>query len=156
MNREFSVVTIFGLAVDLADLAAASAEGTEPLNTNTEARRLLREHPEAGVSVAEVASVLQEEADAAGALIAQSASSQTENMRSSSMNQVTSEKLTVRNGDNSKWWISSAGPADGPYVDEQSAIDAAIDRAKVLAETGHASTVGIQRGGEWAEVWPTK
>ena len=72
------------------------------------------------------------------------------------MNQVPSDKLTVRSGDDSKWWISSAGPADGPYVDEQSAIDAAIDRAKSLAEAGHVSTVVIQRGAEWAEVWPTR
>ena len=72
------------------------------------------------------------------------------------MNQVPSDKLTVRSGDDSKWWISSAGPPDGPYVDEQSAIDAAIERAKSLAEAGHVSTVVIQHGAEWAEVWPTK
>ena len=149
------MVTIFRLAVDLAHLAAVSAEGTEPLNTDKEARRLCVSTPTLGLTFAEVAA-LQEEADAASALIAQPAASQTENTRSSSMNQVPSEKLTVRNGDDSKWWISSAGPADGPYVDEQSAIDAAIDRAKALAETGHASTVVIQRGSEWAEIWPTK
>jgi hypothetical protein len=72
------------------------------------------------------------------------------------MNQLLSDKLTVRSGDDSKWWRSSAGPADGPYVDEQTAIDAAFDRAKSLAEAGHFSTVVIQRGAEWAEVWPTR
>ena len=71
-------MTIFRLAVDLAHLAAVSAEGTEPLNTDKEARRLLREHPEAAVTFAEVAA-LQEKADAASALIAQPAASQTEN-----------------------------------------------------------------------------
>ena len=148
-------MTIFRLAVDLADLAAESAEGAEPLDANKEARRLVREHPKADVSVSEVAAVLEEEAEAAGAEVAQSDSQADRETRRISMNQVPSDKLTVRNGDDSKWWISTAGPADGPYVDEQSAIDAAIDRAKVLAEAGHVSTVVIQRGAEWAKVWPT-
>ena len=153
---ELAVVTIFRLAVDLADLAAESAEGTEPLDANKEASRLVREHPEADVSVAEVAAVLEEEAEAAGAEVALSDSPHAEKHGRVSMNQMTSDKLTVRSGDDSKWWISSAGPSDGPYVDEQVAIDAAIDRAKSLAEAGHVSTVVIQRGAEWVEVWPTK
>ena len=66
------MVTIFRLAVDLADVAAESAESTEPLDANKEASRLVREHPEADVSVAEVAAVLEEEAEAAGAEVAQS------------------------------------------------------------------------------------
>jgi hypothetical protein len=153
---ELAVVTIFRLAVDLADVAAESAEGTEPLDANKEASRLVREHPEADVSVAEVAAVLEEEAEAAGAEVAQPDSPADRETRRVSMNQVSGDKLTVRSGEDSKWWISSAGPADGPYVDEQSAIDAAIDRAKVLAEAGHVSTVVIQRGTEWTEVWPNR
>ena len=66
------------------------------------------------------------------------------------------ERVLKVYADDGKFWIGSAGPADGPYVDEQSAIDAAIDRAKVLAEAGHASTVVVQRGAELAEVWPPK
>ena len=50
------MVTIFRLAVDLADLRRQlRAEGAEPLDANEEARRLVREHPEADVSVTEVA-----------------------------------------------------------------------------------------------------
>ena len=64
------------------------------------------------------------------------------------------ETLKVYGDDGGKWWIGSLGPADGPYVDEQSAIDAAIDRAKVLSEAGHVPTVVTQRGPGLVEVWP--
>ena len=64
------------------------------------------------------------------------------------------ETLEVYGDDDGKWWIGSLGPADGPYVDEQSAIDAAIDRAKVLGEAGHGSTVAARRGTELVEIWP--
>lgn len=144
------------LAVEIADLIADAGEKHELLDIKREAKRLVHEHPEAELPVNVVAEVLEEEAEAASAEVALSGSPADQQTRRVSMNQAPSEKLTVRSGDDSKWWISSAGPPDGPYVDEQSAIDAAIDRAKALAEAGHASTVVIQRGAEWAEVWPTR
>ena len=57
------------LAVDLADLAAGAAAEGEPLNAERESKRLLREHPEADHGVEEVAEVLGEEAEAAGAVV---------------------------------------------------------------------------------------
>ena len=95
----------------------------------------MREHPEAEVSAAEVARIIEAEAKAAGAV-------------------PPGETLKVYGGDaDGRWWIGSLGPADGPYVDEQPAIDAAIDRAKTLAEGGHPATVVVQRGEDaWAEV----
>ena len=59
------------------------------------------------------------------------------------------ETLEVYGDEDGKWWIAPSGLADGPYVDEQSAIDAAIDRAKVLGEAGHGSTVAARRGTGW-------
>ena len=53
------------LAIDLADLAARAAAKDEPLNAQHEAKRLVREHPEAEHGVEEVADVLDEEAEAA-------------------------------------------------------------------------------------------
>jgi hypothetical protein len=53
------------LAVKLGDLAADYAEREEPLKTEKEARRLVDEHPEAGVSVKQVAEVLKQEQAAA-------------------------------------------------------------------------------------------
>ena len=55
------------LAVDLADLVAEAAAKDEPLNAKHEAKRLVREHPEADHDINEVAEVLGEEAEAAGA-----------------------------------------------------------------------------------------
>ena len=63
------------------------------------------------------------------------------------------ETLEVYGDDDGKWWIGSLGRADGPYVDEQSAIDAAIDRAKVLGEAGHRSKVAARRGTGLVEIW---
>jgi hypothetical protein len=144
------------LAVEIADLVADAGEKNELLDIKREAKRLVHEHPEAELPDKVVAEVLEEEAKAASDGVPHSGSPAGQRTRRVSMNQVPSEKLTVRSGDNSKWWISSAGPPDGPYVDEQSAIDAAIDRAKALAEAGHASTVVTQRGAEWAEIWPPR
>jgi hypothetical protein len=70
------------------------------------------------------------------------------------MTQVPADTLTVH-GEGSEWWIESAGRPDGPYVDEQAAIDAAIDRAKGLVEVGHAATTVVVRRGEGSSrVWP--
>jgi hypothetical protein len=69
------------------------------------------------------------------------------------MNGVPADTLTVY-GENGQWWIGSAGSPDGPYTDEQAAIDEAIDRAKELKATGHPSTVLVQRGSGSAQVWP--
>jgi hypothetical protein len=69
------------------------------------------------------------------------------------MNQVPPDKLTVYRKDGG-WWIGSAGSPDGPYTDEQAAIDEAIDRAKELKAAGHPSTVQVQRGSGSAQVWP--
>ena len=124
------------LAVEIGDVAATSAESSEPLDAETEAKRLMHEHPEAEVSAAEVAGILEEEAEAAGAV-------------------PPSETLKISGDPDGGWWIGSLGPADGPYVDEQSAVDAAIDRAKTLAEAGHPTAVVVQRGNAApAEVWP--
>ena len=49
------------LAVELADLAADYAESGEALDPRREAKRLVREHPEAETSVAVVTKVLEEE-----------------------------------------------------------------------------------------------
>ena len=57
------------LAVDLADRATEAASQGEPLNATREAKRLLREHPEADHGLDEVAEVLGEEAVAAGAVV---------------------------------------------------------------------------------------
>ena len=57
------------LAVDLADRAAEAASQGEPLHATREAKRLLREHPEADHGLDEVAEVLGEEAAAAGAVV---------------------------------------------------------------------------------------
>jgi hypothetical protein len=53
------------LAVELGDLAAKSAEREESLDAKREAKRLVEEHPEAEISVEEVAEVLEEEQAAA-------------------------------------------------------------------------------------------
>ena len=53
------------LAIKLADLAAEAEERGEPVNVSTEAKRLVREHPEAEFGVNEVAEVLKEEQAAA-------------------------------------------------------------------------------------------
>jgi hypothetical protein len=53
------------LAIRLADLAAESTERGEPLDARSEAKRLLRDHPEADHTVEEVAAVLKEEVVAA-------------------------------------------------------------------------------------------
>ena len=55
------------LAIDLADLVAEAAAKDEPLNTKREAKRLVRGHPEADHGIDEMAEVLGEEAEAAGA-----------------------------------------------------------------------------------------
>lgn len=49
------------LAIKLADLAAEAEERGEPVDVSTEAKRLVREHPEAEFDVKEVAEVLEEE-----------------------------------------------------------------------------------------------
>jgi hypothetical protein len=53
------------LAVELGDLAAESVAKEEPLDTTKEAKRLVKQHPEAPVGVEEVAEVLKEEQAAA-------------------------------------------------------------------------------------------
>ena len=59
------------------------------------------------------------------------------------------ETLEVYGDVDGKWWIGSLGPTDGPYVDKKSAINAAIDRAKVLGEAGHNSTVAAVAEQVW-------
>ena len=53
------------LAIALADVAAESTGRGEPLDARREAKRLLRNHPEADHTVEEVAEVLKEEVAAA-------------------------------------------------------------------------------------------
>ena len=53
------------LAVEIADLVADAGEKHEALDIKREAKRLVREHPEAEVGVDEVAEVLKEERTAA-------------------------------------------------------------------------------------------
>ena len=53
------------LAVEIADLVADAGETHEALDIKREAKRLVREHPEAEVGVDEVAEVLKEERTAA-------------------------------------------------------------------------------------------
>ena len=53
------------LAIKLADLAAEAEERGEPVDVSREAKRLVREHPEAEFGVNEVAEVLEEEQAAA-------------------------------------------------------------------------------------------
>ena len=52
------------LALDVLDRAEEVARNNESLNANKEARRLLRDHPEADVSEDEVATLIREEVDA--------------------------------------------------------------------------------------------
>ena len=60
------MVTIFDLGIDLVHLIADAAELEDPVDAKKEAKRLVRAHPEAELSVAEVAETLEEEAEAAG------------------------------------------------------------------------------------------
>jgi hypothetical protein len=67
-DKEMEMTTL-PLAVDIADRAAEAASEGEPVNATREAKRLLRDHPEAQHGVDEVAEVLGEEAAAAGAVV---------------------------------------------------------------------------------------
>jgi hypothetical protein len=53
------------LAIEIADLAEKAAATGEPVDVQEEARRLVREHPEASASEQQVADALAQEAAAA-------------------------------------------------------------------------------------------
>lgn len=53
------------LAVDIADIVAASRRGGQGLDFKHEASALSRRHPEAAASAEDIAMVLREESDAA-------------------------------------------------------------------------------------------
>ena len=53
------------MAIKVADLASAASERQEALDVRREAKRLVKDHPEAELSVDDVAKALEEEAAAA-------------------------------------------------------------------------------------------